>query len=155
MPRLFYIADEVKYDWRTQIPDGYTIRPIDKDLLDHEEIPIDVREMILAWENIKDPWNHGIGYVALYEDKIVAHAVIDCIVGLSGDIGLETDQNHQRRGLASVVSAAAIEKALNNGLTKIHWDVSEQNIPSIKTAEKLGLKYQEKHQMFIIEFRNE
>ena len=90
--------------------------------------------------------------MAVHNNEIAAHAVVDVVVGKFGDIGLETKPAHRRKGLAAVTAAAAIESALaEHGLSEILWDCGEKNFGSLKTAEKLGLDYITSHTMYIFD----
>lgn len=152
--RRRYTCNQPTYDWRTHLPQGFTIELVDETLLTRPdlEVPEDVKNMIEAWETTPDPAHRGFGFVAFHEGKIVAHAVVDCIVGDVGDIGLVTDEAYRRRGLATVTSAAAVEYGLTHGLSTINWDCNETNPGSLRTAEKLGFERQGDHTMYFIDF---
>ena len=58
------------------------------------------------------------------------------------EIHIETDPEHQKKGLAAIVCAKLIEYSLQNNLVP-HWDAD--NEPSAKLAIKLGFSNPEKY----------
>jgi hypothetical protein len=155
MHRYHYRGRSANYNWRGNIPDGYTIQKIDKSLRERPELelPPDIDGLLKSWENITDPTQHGFGYVVFHEDDLVAHAVVDVVVGTMGDIGLVTEPTHRRRGLATILSAATIEYGFNHmGLTEILWDCMTTNPGSNRIAEKLGFDFINEHTMYVFDF---
>jgi RimJ/RimL family protein N-acetyltransferase len=153
-PRRRYIGRELRYDWRANMPQGFTVRRADSSLLERPglEIPEDVRNVLETCGPGDDPAQKGFGFVALHQGQIVAHAVVDCIVGGAGDIGLVTHEDYRRRGLATVTSAAAMEYGLAHGLNMINWDCGEHNAGSLRTAEKLGFERERDHTLYLWDF---
>ncbi len=153
-PRRRYVGREFKYDWRANVPEGFTVQRADRSLLDRAglEIPDDVKNVLEMCGPDDDPAQVGFGFVALHEGKIAAHAVVDCIVGDAGDIGLVTAEDYRRRGLATITSAAAIEYGFSHGLKMIDWECSEDNIGSLRTAEKLGFERERDHTLYLWDY---
>jgi RimJ/RimL family protein N-acetyltransferase len=150
--RRHYSIQSIDYDWHSAIPEGFTLQPIDESLLSHDEINDDVRTLILANQGVGTPGGKlgkGIGYVALHDRKVVAHSAIDVIVGDRGEIGLVTQPEFRRRGLATITSGAAIEYGLANGLSTVYWDCDAGNNASLRTAEKLGFTFEFEHPQYI------
>jgi len=151
MPRLFYALTEVGEDWGTEPPVGFEILRITPELgIPQAELPEDVREMILSWKGCDAPDKVGIGFAAVHQGAVVSHAVIDCIVGPTGEIGLETQPGYRRRGLAEAVCQAILRYAFDNGLTKVIWDCYEHNHPSVRLAEKLGFQLVGSHPLYLL-----
>lgn len=150
--RLHYLAREMNFDWQALVPAEITIRFVDETLLaDGIDLPHSVQNVInLRQETTAAPDSKAIGYVALHDKHIVAYAVIDCIVEGGGDIGLFTNPDFRRRGLAAITSAAVMEYGLNNGLHTVHWDCEGYNHGSIATAEKLGLVLDHEHANYVL-----
>jgi len=154
MPRLHYTCIEFTYEWPSKVPKGLEIQQIEKNMLENErdELPDDVRCLILSWDDDDPEERKSFGFVAVENGRILSHAVVDCVVGDVGEIGLATDPEFQRRGLATVTSAAAVEYGLNRGLRQLVWDCYEHNIPSVHLAEKLGFKLVNRHDMHFMIF---
>lgn len=147
--RLHYTCQHMNLDWRTHIPDDIAIRFIDQSLIE-EGLIVEgtVAEVLNLRKSTPEPDHKAIGFVAIHNNKIVAHSVIDCIVGTDGDIGLFTVPEFRRRGLAYITSAAVTEYALLHGVEVVHWDCEAFNISSVRTAEKLGFELREVHLMY-------
>jgi GNAT superfamily N-acetyltransferase len=53
-------------------------------------------------------------------------------------LGVETVEEYQRRGIATILAAAALETARARNL-RPYWDAWTGNTPSICVAQKVGL----------------
>jgi RimJ/RimL family protein N-acetyltransferase len=150
LPRRHYVARSISDDWQTNVPEGYAMRRMDKSLLDLAGIalPGDVKGMIDIIDWNADVVQKGCGFVAVYDGQIAAQAMIDCVVGDVGEIGLFTHPAHRRRGLATATSSATIEYGLTHGLSRVVWDCYEHNVGSVRTAVKLGLERERDHTMY-------
>jgi RimJ/RimL family protein N-acetyltransferase len=153
-PRRHYIAHQPNYVWQANVPQGYAIRRMDRSLLDlpGADLPGDVIKMVDVIDWKADVAQKGCGFVAIQEIQIAAWAMIDCVVGDVGEIGLFTREAHRRRGLATATSAAAIEYGLAHGLSTVVWDCYEHNVGSVRTAEKLGLERERDRTMYCFLF---
>lgn len=149
--RLHYTCQQLKVDWRSQIPDGFEIRFIDLSLIDDGiEVHGSAGDILKTRQETLEPDRKAMGYVAIHNREIVASSVINCIVNKGGDIGLFTNPEHRRRNLAYLTSAAVIEYALSHGLEVVHWNCESFNAGSIRTANKLGLQFSHTHSMYIL-----
>jgi hypothetical protein len=139
---------------QVEIPKGYSLEAIDRSLLDRGiELPEDVSGLIRSWETIADPPQRGFGFVVLQRGEVVAHAVIDVVVGKKGDIGLVTAPEHRRLGLGTLVSVASVVYGFEKrGLEQVLWDCGEENIGSRRLAEKLGFEFVEEHRLYICDY---
>jgi RimJ/RimL family protein N-acetyltransferase len=141
--RRHYICWQVPFDWQAKIPEGYTIRRIDTDLL--ADTRLTIPKDIPAWaeyalSGCQDRLQKGLGACALYQDEIVCWSLIVCAGGDRCELLIDTQEVHRRRGLATVTAAAMAEFCLADGFTSIGWDCSEYNIPSWRTAERAGFQ---------------
>lgn len=152
MLRRHYTAKRITYDWRASIPNGYQITPMSLELLERPELPDEVRETLERWQSSTHPDFRDCGFVAVYDEKIAAWATVDGVTNGAGDVGLVTQETHRRKGLAAATSAAAMEQALANGTKVLHWTCAENNLGSIRTAEKLGLTLQRSYRLFFFEY---
>lgn len=152
MPRRHYAAHSSAFNGLIPVAEGFTLHFIDENLSAHTEGPLpgDVQRVIELRADASKPDEAAYGYVALQERNYAAHAVIDCIVGEKGDIGLFTADAFRRRGLAAATSAAAIAYGLAHGLSEVFWDCAAHNIGSVRTAEKLGLRLTLEHLQYLV-----
>lgn len=129
-------------DWRDRLPPGFTMTRIDPALLDRPGL--DVPDHIPSW--IDGNWgspedftaNGGFAFGTLHENAIVSWSVADCAAGDRCEIGIQTRPDYRRRGLASLVTAAAVEYALSSGFREVGWHCSADNAGSFGTALKAG-----------------
>ncbi|MBC8332308.1 MAG: GNAT family N-acetyltransferase [Anaerolineae bacterium] len=150
MLRQHYVCRELTYDpWGNQ-PDGYTILPMESELLERDElqIPSQVKNTLEKWGTIENERFQDYGFVVEYKNQIVAWATVDFVTSGSGDLGFETLPDFQQRGLGSGVAAAALEHGLERGV-KIHWTCATDNIGSQKSAKKLGLVCEQEYTMYL------
>ena len=140
--RYHYLCSALTLDWRGNIPEEYTVRRVDRSLLDEAALNA-VRE----WMDIEEVWwtvdnyfSKGISFAVLHDREIVAWCTPDCVAGDQIDVGIMTHPAHRRRGLASVAVAATVEDCLNQGFSAVGWHCNADNVGSWKTAEKVGFE---------------
>jgi RimJ/RimL family protein N-acetyltransferase len=150
--RRHYVCRELAYDWRANLPDGFTLRRMDEGLLSQSglKVPDDVKGTLEKWRSIDDPRLADFGFVAIddAENEVASWATVDGIVDGVGDAGLFTQEHYRRRGLAAVTTGAAVEHGLSSGLSVVSWTCAESNTGSIHTAERLGFERQRDYTMY-------
>ncbi|UCF60541.1 MAG: GNAT family N-acetyltransferase [Anaerolineaceae bacterium] len=154
MHRRYYECREFTLDWGTDVPEGYEIRRLDETLLTDPQlkIPDDVIKILNKWRSISDPPLKDFGFVCIRSNRIVSWATIDFISGGVGEAGIFTLSGYRRRGLATIVTAAAVEHGLSHELSQINWTCTEDNHASIRTAEKLGFERGQDYMMYCMIF---
>jgi RimJ/RimL family protein N-acetyltransferase len=153
MARRHYVCREVKYDWRANTPDGFTVHCIDESLLNRPgmRIPDHLRNwMRNNWGSASDFLERGFGFVTIHRNEVVSWSLADCTSGKACEIGIHTAEAFRRRGLATVTAAAAVDYALSNGYATVGWHCSEDNPGSIGTAEKVGFGKERDYTMYYI-----
>jgi len=141
--RRRYTCCELKVDWKSQIPDGYSIHRIDENLLAKPclKIPDHVTHwMKTNWGSIEYFLQKGFGFCMLHNDKMVSWCIADCVSGNQCEVGIHTAEKFRIRGLATITVAATVDYCLSNGFTSVGWHCSDDNIGSWKTAEKVGFE---------------
>jgi RimJ/RimL family protein N-acetyltransferase len=154
MIRRHYVARHLARDWRAEVPAGYRVQRLAPALLDRRgpDLPGELRATLARWRAWDGPRFGDFGFVALHGAEVAAWATVDAVVEGAGDAGLFTLPAHRRRGLALVVSAAAVEYGLAHGLTAVHWTCAETNAGSIRIAEKLGFARQVDYRLYLLVF---
>lgn len=139
-PRRHYTCRSLASDWRERVPEGYGIEPLRTDMLSDRSLhlPSTLRATLGAWRSARLEGCVDFGFAARREDELVAWATVDFVAGGMGDLGFETLPKHRRRGLGTAVAGAALDRACGLGLTT-HWTCAEDNTPSHRAAERLGL----------------
>ena len=153
MARRHYVCRGVKYDWQANIPEGFTVRRINKSLLNRPElrIPDHIRNwMKNNWGSAAHFLERGFGFVTIHDDEVVSWSLADCISGSACEIGIHTAEAFRRRGLATVTAAVAVDYALSNGYATVGWHCPEDNLGSIGTAEKVGFEKERDYTMYYI-----
>ncbi|MGD2041285.1 MAG: GNAT family N-acetyltransferase [Anaerolineae bacterium] len=143
--RYHYLCSTVKFDWRSHLPEEYTVRRVDHALLDDGQIVFP--DVLRGWMDFEEMWwtkenflSKGISFVVLRECEVVAWCTPDCVAGDRIDVGVITHPAHRRQGLAAVVVAATVEECLIQGFHAVGWHCNVGNIGSWKTAEKVGFE---------------
>lgn len=147
--RRYYTFDIEKANLNTNLPEGYILKRIDKDLLKRSDLK-NINEIIRwtsteAWVGQEDFLHNGFGFCILKGECIVSWCMADYVIGNRCEIGIETDEEFRRKGLATIVVSACIKFCLSNGINHIGWHCFETNIGSIKTAEKVGFRMYKKY----------
>ena len=140
--RINYVTAQRPAPWQNAVPEGYEIRPIDAALM-ASGIPL--HDKLRDWFNanfgsVEGFLERGVGAVAVHDGAIVAWCLADSVVEGLADIGVETEPDHQRKGLAYACTCQTIETALDRGIERIGWHCHAINEPSVRTAEKAGFQ---------------
>lgn len=145
LERYHYICKALKFDWRSQLPEGYAIHRLDGKLLNDPEVIF--ADPLRSWMDIPEFWwtednfiSKGVSFVILYENTVVAWCNPDCVANDRIDVGIITHPGHRRKGLAACVAAATVEHCLKHGFSAIGWHCNAENTGSWKTAEKVGFE---------------
>lgn len=152
--RRHYTCHKLAYDWRARVPEGFFVHRLNETLLNRPGLkaPEEVVEIVEEWRAITDERFDDFGFVAIHDAsaEVVSWTTVDCIVDGVGDAGLFTAEAYRRRGLATVTTAAAVDHGLSNGLSAVSWTCAEDNVGSIRTAEKLGFERGDDYTMYYI-----
>jgi len=147
--RRHYICTELKENhWKDHIPKGFQIQRIDEKLLQTPQlkIPEHVPDwMKTNWGSIPNFMKKGFGFCTLHDKQIVSWSIADCASGNACEIGIHTQEDYRRQGLATLTAAAAVDYALSNGFKQVGWHCDEYNLGSIGVAEKVGFKLERKY----------
>jgi len=147
--RRHYVCRELKaVDWKSQVPEGFSIRRADKKLLETQGlvIPNHVTDwMKTNWGSVRDFLQKGLGFCMLHDKKVVSWSIADCVSGDACEIGIHTHPDYRRRGLATLTAAATVDYCLSSGFTAVGWHCDEYNLGSIGVAEKVGFELERKY----------
>lgn len=152
--RLHYEWARPSAAWRSAVPAGYDVVPLDRALL-ASGIEVDKRVTVWLDANFGSAdgfLEHGVGAVAVHEGKVVAWTLADSFIDGLCDLGTETDKAHWRRGLSYAATCLAAELALARGAKRIGWHCHAVNVPSVRTAEKAGFELRYPCTMYPVHF---
>ena len=87
------------------------------------------------WPSIERFVKFGISLVT--EGRIVCWCTSEYVSKGKCGIGIETLQEHRRRGLATIAASAFVEHCWARRI-KSYWECDAENIASRRVAEKVG-----------------
>lgn len=153
--RRTYRLQQLLVDWRSRLPTGCELWPLEAAILAGAVAEQGVEGRGLAhseqvagwvhsfWRSVDDYLHTGFGYVLL-EGQAVASWCLSVYAGSGGsadadqfELGLATHPDYRGRGYATLVAAASVEHCLRRGWTP-HWHCWEDNPASMAVAEKVG-----------------
>jgi GNAT superfamily N-acetyltransferase len=141
--RYHYTCRAVGHDWRAALPEGCLARRIDRALLEEmgEALPDHVAGWMRGnWGSTDAFLRSGVGTLTTCGGEVVSWSLADCASGRGCEIGIRTVASHRRRGLGTVTASANAELALSLGFEVVGWHCPQENVGSIRTAEKVGFR---------------
>ena len=140
--RKCFRMNQLKYNWRENIPSDFTIQPISKEFLN--KTGLENKNSVIGW--IMSFWpsleiftEKGVGFCLHNDDIIVSWCLSVFVSGNQFEFGLETDKRYRNRGFAKLVASACLEYCCEHNLEP-HWHCSAQNRPSALVAESIGFE---------------
>ena len=91
----------------------------------------------MFWGDYNRFAQHGFGALMMDGDQPVSITYAVAVGGGEANVGVMTDKNYRRQGLATLCSQACIEMAHDRGLITT-WDCDLLNTPSARLAELIG-----------------
>jgi RimJ/RimL family protein N-acetyltransferase len=140
-PRQHYLCTALAYDWRAHVPAGFSVHRIDQALLDRPglDLPDHITGWMQAnWGSIPAFLARGFGFATLHGDRVVSWSLADGASGDRCEIGIHTQPDYRRRGLATITAAAAVDHALSHGYNAVGWHCNFDNYGSSATARRVG-----------------
>jgi GNAT superfamily N-acetyltransferase len=141
--RQFYRFKELRYDWRTLLPEGLVLQSVDRALLDRKHLKnLDaLTEEVSSWfGSVQDFLDRYFGVCVLHGDEIVGWCLSEYNGADRCELGILTTESYRQRGLATVMASALVEQALSRGISYIGWHCYANNVPSGATARKVGFE---------------
>lgn len=133
--RYFFEYDSGKPD-KADMPKGFELKEIDSGLLAKISGRI---TPAFSWSDMEEFISKGKGFCVTEGGNAAAWAFSAAISNSEIDIGIETAEKYQRKGLAVIAAKAMIDYAISVGKAPV-WACHSQNTGSRKVAEKTGFK---------------
>lgn len=149
--RKHFIIDQLKYDWKSLIPDGFRMIRVDGDFLKRKQLKNigHVTGWVMSsWGSLENFMEKGFGFCLVHENDIVSWSIADYVAGKDYEIGIHTDENYRRRGFATMTAAAAVDYCLSNGMEHVGWHCWSPNLGSAATAKKVGFRQTIEHPIY-------
>jgi hypothetical protein len=98
-------------------------------------------EMCSERNSVEDFMQHSFGHVVIKGDEIISWCMSEYNTGSKCELGIATVEDQRKKGYATLVANTVINHASEHGINEIGWHCWKNNIPSIKTAMKLGFEH--------------
>ena len=140
--RFYYEGDPSKHSWEVEAPEGYALERITGALLGRGFAHTDsVRgEMCSERESVEEFLGKSFGFAAVHGGGFACWCMSEYNLGNRCEVGIETVREHRRRGLAGLVAGAMFGHAAGVGVRRMGWHCWADNVASVATAERLGLR---------------
>lgn len=141
--RLTFRLDPTRHPWKPVLPDGFSLRRVDAALLADphiENLAYVTEEMVSERPSVEDFLANSFGTAVLQGTRIVGWCMSEYNTGTRCELGIETAEGYQRRGLARATASATIREAAARGYTEIGWICDADNKPSVAAAQNLGFQ---------------
>lgn len=139
--REYYEAALGEADWAKYLSPEFSLCEVDYRLLEDPSIEnLDwlLEEMVSERESVEAFLEKSFGIALLYHEMIVTWCLSEYNCGDRCEAGIATAEGYQRRGLATVAGSSFLEQAKARGYNRVGWHCWKQNIPSGKTALRIG-----------------
>ncbi|MBZ0289874.1 MAG: GNAT family N-acetyltransferase [Anaerolineae bacterium] len=146
-PRRHYVCTSLTLDWRSQVPEGFRVQSVTRELLDRAGL--DIPDHLYDW--MQNNWGstdaflaRGFGFVTVdvTAERVVSWSLCDCIGDGVCEIGIHTRPEYRQRGFAAITVAAAVDHALANGFRAVGWHCHAENTASWRTALRVGFVWE-------------
>ena len=148
--RRFYEFDRLKVDWREACPADCDVRCIDEALLENERLRNVERVVgwvLSFWRGIEAFTETGFGFCVVHGEAVASWCLTVYASGGDVELGLATVPDYRSRGYATLAAAACVEHGVERTITP-HWHCDEENLPSIRVAEKVGFSNPTRYKVY-------
>jgi len=128
---------------RQLLPDGFAIRPIDRELLERCEWGPDMAFYCGSLDNFLA---NDVGLCLMRGDDIIVEAYASSLGKTQAEIGAVTREAYRGRGYAPIACAYLIQLLEQRGY-RPYWSCDVDNPASIRVAQKLGFREQKAYQI--------
>ena len=132
IPRDFY-SYPAETAPEMHIPENFSLKNIDKELFNSITGAVPPS---LYWDSFEQFSRKGLGVCIMHGNEAAAWAFSSAVSRDEVDIGIETAEAFQHRGLAYAAAAALIREILPS--RRPTWTCQRSNLGSSRTAEKIG-----------------
>lgn len=137
-----------------KISDSIVVKKIDNELLQNASfgnLNCVIDEVTSMWGSADNFINNGFGYCAIMNGYIISWCTAEYVSENYCGIGIETIEEYERKGVATIISNAFLKECLNLNITP-YWDSWKRNISSVRVAEKNNFQKVCDYKVGFIEF---
>jgi len=141
--RNYYEVDAAERSWVAGLPQGYTLRMVDRGLLSMGLKNTDrvIDEMRSERPTVEEFMEKSFGFCAVAGGEIACWCISEYNTGSRFEIGIETAEEHRRRGLALQTAKATIGYGATQGYRFVGWHCWTDNVASNELARALGFSH--------------
>lgn len=141
--RNYYRLDLGKSGFSIDLPEGYRVELVTNDFLEQGYVNTELvsEEMMSERAGVPDFLEKSFAFCALQGDVIAAWCMSEYNSEGGFEIGIETHEDHRRKGLAVQTARACFNYGIEKGYNYVGWHCWKKNEPSNKTALRLGFKH--------------
>lgn len=124
------------------MPDECSVESIDADLVQRDDLsnlPLLPDEIALCWHSLADFLRSGFAFCLLHQGTLAGWYTSEYVSAGGCGIGVETIEEHQRRGYVSLTASAFVAHCHHLGRLP-HWDAWSRNLTSNRLSEKLAFE---------------
>lgn len=141
--RQFYRLREPSRQWNKPLPQNITIGQIDEAMV--IDATLANRHLLFDEIHAESPslehfFRQNFGFSAQDGHQLVAWCLAEYHYQSRYELGIETLEAYQHKGIATHLTSAVIKHAFSKGATEIGWHCWAANKPSIATALKAGFE---------------
>jgi GNAT superfamily N-acetyltransferase len=107
-------------------------------------------EIQSCWSGIDRFLANGFGFLVQTEEEMACFCTAEYASPGKCGTGIATMRGFERKGLATMAAAAFVEHARARGIT-VYWDSWNDNLASMRVAEKTGFTLQHVYEVFLAE----
>ncbi len=124
------------------LPEGFTLKPVDGNLMASDFVGKDdlLEEMCSERETVKAFLEKSFGLAAFADDRLAGWCLSEYNTPTRCEVGIATHPPHRRKGLATAMTRAFINQALDHGLEEVLWHCYPSNTGSVRSALRCGFK---------------
>jgi RimJ/RimL family protein N-acetyltransferase len=130
-------------NWRQRLPDGFDIRPIDRQIIERCEWR---DEMVFYCGSLENFLANEFGLCLMQKDNIIVEAYVSSFGEKQAEIGAVTHEMYRGHGYAPITCAYLIEACEQRGYHS-YWSCDAENIASVQVARKLGFQHEQAYQI--------
>jgi RimJ/RimL family protein N-acetyltransferase len=131
-------------EFRGQLPEGYEIQLIDRNLLERCEWGDD---MAFYYAILETFLRYGLGLCLMHGDKVIFETYSSALGNPYAEIGPITQQPYRGKGVATITAAFLIEELEKRGY-QAYWSRDVDNPASARVARKLGFRVEKPYEIW-------